>query len=183
MVLRASCGVIALLVALHVATDAKVFDLLRESNLPTWFSQAQFLAAGAVCAFVGLRDEYARTAWYLLAGVMTFFSLDEVAMIHERLEDRQGTELALLVVQPLAAVVIVAAIYRALRGRVVGRVLALLGVALGSLVLAQVSGAINHLAEPTGFVYDALAVIEEVGEMLTGTFVLVAAVTQSSKNA
>jgi hypothetical protein len=132
---------------------------------------------------VGLRDERAQTAWYLLAGVMTFFSLDEVAMIHERLEDRHGTELALLVVQPLAGVVIVAVIYGALRGRVVGRVLALLGAALGTLVLAHASGAINHLAEPTGFVYDALAVVEEVCEMLTGTFVLVAALTQSSKNA
>ena len=160
-----------------------MFDLLRESNLPTWFSQAQFLAAGAVCAFVGLRDEYARTAWYLLAGVMTFFSLDEVAMLHERVEDRQGADLAILVLEPLAGIAVVAAVYSALRGRVAGRVLSFLGAALASLVFAHAAGAINHAAEPTGFVYDILAIIEEVGEMLTGTFVLVAALTQSSKNA
>ena len=173
--------------ALHLVTNLQLFDLLRESNVPTWFSQAQFLAAGAVCAAVALRDDEARTAWLLLAATMTFFSFDEVAMIHERLEDRHGTEVALLVIQPLVGLVLIAVVYATLRGRVTGRVLEYLGAALVSLVMAHATSAVNGVAEPTGFVYDLLAVLEEVFEMLTGTLVLVAGLAglgpQSSKNA
>ena len=169
--------------AAHVLTDAKLFDLLRESNVPTWFSQAQFLAAGAACAAVAISEAPARTAWMLLAATMTFFSLDEVAMLHERLEHKSDTEFVVLVVQPLLGLVLVALIYRELRVGVTGRVLKLLGGGLVALVLAHASSAISSVTDPTGFVYDLLAVLEEVFEMLTGTFVLVAALAQSSKNA
>ena len=181
--LRASCVVIALLVAAHLVTDLKLFNLLEESNLPTWFSQAQFLLAAGACAVAATRDERARTAWLLLAAVMAFFSLDEVAMIHERLEDQGSVELALLVVEPLLGLALIAVVYTALRGRVDSRVLTLLGAAVVTLVLAQASSAINGVAEPTGFVYDLLAILEEVFEMLTGALVLVAALGQSSRNA
>lgn len=174
---------IALLVAAHLVTDLKLFDLLEESNLPTWISQAQFLAAAAACTAAALADQRARTAWLLLAAVMTFFSLDEVAMIHERLEDQASVEVGLLVVEPLLGIALVAVVYAALRGRVERRVLVLLGAAVVSLVLAQASSAINGVAEPTGFVYDLLAILEEVFELLSGTFVLAAALGQSSKNA
>ena len=172
-----------MLVAAHVLTDAKLFDLLRESNVPTWFSQAQFLAAGAACAAVAMSKAPARTAWILLAATMTFFSLDEVAMLHERLEHRSDTEFVVLVVQPLLGLLLVALIYRELRVGVTGRVLKLLGCGLVALVLAHASSAVSSVTDPTGFAYDLLAVLEEVFEMLTGTFVLVAALTQSSKNA
>jgi hypothetical protein len=181
--LRAACVVIVLLVAADLATDLKLFNMLEESNLPTWFSQAQFLLAAGACTAAGLRDARARTAWFLLAGVMTFFSLDEVAMIHERLEDQGSVEIALLVVEPLLGLALVAVVYAALRNRVEKRVLMILGAAVVSIVLAQACSAIAGVAEPTGFVYDALAILEEVFEMLTGTFVLVAALGQSSKNA
>lgn len=179
-VLRAACAVIALLVAAHLATDLKFFDLLEESNLPTWVSQAQFLLAAVACSAAALQDERARTAWLLLAAVMTFFSLDEVAMIHERLEDQGSVELALLVVEPLLGVALVAVVYGTLRGRVDRQVLLLLGAAVASLVLAQACSAINGVAEPTGFVYDLLAILEEVFELLSGTFVLAAALGPAS---
>ena len=117
LVFRAACAVIALLVAGHLVTDLKVFDLLEESNLPTWFSQAQFLLAAGACAAAALQDPRARTAWFLLAAVMTFFSLDEVATIHERLEAHASVELALLVVEPLLGLALIATVYAALRGR------------------------------------------------------------------
>jgi hypothetical protein len=174
--------VIALLVAAHLATDLKLFDLLEESNLPTWFSQAQFLLAAGACTAAALQDQRARTAWLLLAAVMTFFSLDEVAMIHERLEDHASVELALLVVEPLLGLALVAVVYTALRGRVDRGVLLLLGAAVLSLVLAQAASAINGVAEPTGFVYDLLAILEEVFEVLSGSFVLAAALARLSKD-
>ena len=174
---------IALLVAADLATDLKLFDLLEESNLPTWFSQAQFLLAAGACASAGMQDPQARRAWLLLAVAMTFFSLDEVAMIHERLEDHGSVELDLLVVEPLLGLALVAVVYGTLRGRVERRVLVLLGAAGVILVLAQASSAIDGVAEPDGFVYDLLATLEEVFEFLTGSFVLAAALGQSSNNA
>ncbi|MEA2387209.1 MAG: hypothetical protein QOJ22_1383 [Thermoleophilaceae bacterium] len=181
-VVYAACAVLALLVAAHLATDLKLFDLLEESNLPTWFSQAQFLLAAGACTAAALQDQRARTAWLLLAAVMTFFSLDEVAMIHERLEDHASVELALLVVEPLLGLALVAVVYTALRGRVDRGVLLLLGAAVLSLVLAQAASAINGVAEPTGFVYDLLAILEEVFEVLSGSFVLAAALARLSKD-
>ena len=180
-VLPAACAVIALLVGAHLVTDLKVFNLLEESNLPTWFSQAQFLLAAGACVAAAMRDEDARRGWLLLAGVSALFSLDEVAMIHERLEDQGSVELALLVVEPLLGVALVAVVYATLRGRVDRRVLVFLGAAVVSLALAQASSAINGVAEPTGFVYDLLAILEEVFEMLTGTLVLVGALGHPRK--
>ena len=180
-VLPAAFAVIALLVAAHLVTDLKVFDLLEESNLPTWFSQAQFLLAAGACIAAAMRDEHARPGWLLLAGVSALFSLDEVAMIHERLEDQGSVELALLVVEPLLGAALVAVVYATLRSRADTRVLLFLGAAVVSLALAQASSAINGVAEPTGFVYDLLAILEEVFEMLTGTLVLVGALRHAPK--
>lgn len=182
-VLPAACAVIALLVAAHLVSDLKVFNLLEESNLPTWFSQAQFLLAAGACIAAAMRDERTRTGWLLLAGVSALFSLDEVAMIHERLEDQGSVEIALLVVEPLLGIALVAVVYAALRGRADRRALLFLGAAVVALALAQASSAINGVAEPTGFVYDLLAILEEVFEMLTGTLILVGALGQSPDRA
>jgi hypothetical protein len=179
-VLRAACALIALLVAADLATHLTFFNVLEESNLPTWFSQAVFLLAAGACTVAALQDERARTAWLLLAAAMTFFSLDEVAMIHERIEDHGDIELALLGVEPLLGIALIVGVYAVLRSRVEKRVLLLLGAATLALVLAQVTSAIDGVAEPTGFVYDLLAILEEVFEMLTGTLVLVAALTQAA---
>jgi len=183
-----ACVTIAALVALHLATDSKIFDLYREANIPTWVSSAQFLLAGFVCIVCAVQDERAFRAWLVLAVPMTYFSLDEVAMIHERAEDHANIDLALLVFEPLIGLVLIAVVYSALRNVATKQVMMLLGGALVSLVLAQATSAIAEVADATGTAFDVLAILEEVFELLTGTFVLVAAMTQagigqSSKNA
>jgi hypothetical protein len=67
-------------------------DLNGEQNLPTWYSSVQwFLVAALLGVFawknVGMREA---GSWLLLAlpSVFLFFSLDEVAQIHEWLGDK-----------------------------------------------------------------------------------------------
>ncbi|MGH7586442.1 MAG: hypothetical protein ACREMH_09370, partial [Gemmatimonadales bacterium] len=65
------------------------FDLDREQNLPTWWSSAKLLAValvlGATCA--ARRSVDGRRAWLLAAGAVVALglSLDETALLHERL--------------------------------------------------------------------------------------------------
>ncbi|MBZ0271829.1 hypothetical protein K8I61_07310 [bacterium] len=68
-----------------------LFDLNAEANLPTWFS-CLLLAASATLAGLVAADRFRaheprRGAWVLLAGVLAFFSLDEIASIHESLDE------------------------------------------------------------------------------------------------
>jgi hypothetical protein len=175
VVLTAACVAIALLVAADLATGSSLFDLAAESNVPTWFSQAQFLLAGLACAEVAVDGENVRLMWSLVAFVMGFFSLDEVAKIHERIEDRAGDALALLVVEPVVGLALVLALYAVARGHLKGPPLVFLALAAAALVLAEGVAAVN------GDDYEALAITEEVFEMLTGTLVLVAALAVSPR--
>jgi hypothetical protein len=61
------------------------FDLDREQSLPTWFSSVQLLAVGILLARVAKTD--AESSIRRMAGIVAvafvFFSIDEVATIHE----------------------------------------------------------------------------------------------------
>ncbi len=69
----------------------------EESNVPTWFSSSQLLAIGLVLAALAVRDvRFRRPATWGLALVpllFTFLSLDETAMLHERLGDEMAASM------------------------------------------------------------------------------------------
>jgi len=80
-------------ILLHVVNElagvyAQMFNLDQEQNLPTWLSSAQFLCV-AVCAVLAgvLARGRVRTAWWALAAIFVFFSVDEVALVHEKLAE------------------------------------------------------------------------------------------------
>jgi hypothetical protein len=81
---------VAALTVLHVGNlltgrSVDVVDFEREANLPTWFSSMQFFAVG-LCAglLAGGSRGRPRLAWHATAAVFVFFSVDELATIHER---------------------------------------------------------------------------------------------------
>jgi hypothetical protein len=67
----------------------RFFDLDRESSLPTWYSSVQWFSVAALLAIFA-RHNFRRSqfkSWLLimLPGVFLAFSLDEIAMLHERI--------------------------------------------------------------------------------------------------
>jgi hypothetical protein len=178
------------LVGLHLiglAADSALLKLSAEDNIATWFSSAQFLLAGLAC-WVASRDTGpARTAWIALALILTAFSADEIARFHERFEEREGTDLAITVLEPVLALAVLGIVW-SIRRHIERQTAVLLAAAMGAIVTSQaISTAVEKL-EPTGAVLESLAMSEEIFEMLTGAFTLTAALVyigsrQSSKNA
>jgi hypothetical protein len=169
----------AVLVALHIparaADAAKIVRMDEEANLPTWFSSSQFLIAALACAALAASDAARRTAWGALGAVMLFFSLDEIAEIHERVEDKVGdADLALLVLQPLVGVAVLLVVWRGLStlGPQPRRFLLF---ALAAAVAAQAMSVVSGDEIPDDAFGYTIQALEEVFELLTGTFVLVAA--------
>jgi hypothetical protein len=132
----AVAAVVALAVAnllAHAAVDfvdrrvpsgwLRLFDLNREQNLPTWFSSALLLCGAFAAAAVAAVERAARAPftrhWQGLAFVMLYLSVDEAAVLHEstvlplrRLFDAGGVFAFTWIVPALAAVVILAIVYR-----------------------------------------------------------------------
>jgi hypothetical protein len=71
--------------------DLRAFDLNKEQTFPATFSGALLLAAGGLALLNGLvRSETAagRRWWIVLALVFAFLGLDEIAALHEAVQDR-----------------------------------------------------------------------------------------------
>jgi hypothetical protein len=89
----------AVVVALHVVNElagfyAQMFNLDEEHNLPTWLSSVQFLGVGIAAGALASRSEArVRLASFVLAAVFVYFSLDEVALVHEKLAEHVREEL------------------------------------------------------------------------------------------
>ena len=68
-----------------------MFNLDEEENLATWLASAQFLAVAAVAGLLArLRTGRIRLAALALALVFAYFSLDEVALVHEKLAEHSS---------------------------------------------------------------------------------------------
>lgn len=68
---------------------ANMFNVGKESNVPTWFSSSQFLLLGLVCGSICLLKKYLYPGnrfaylWLVCAVGAVFLSVDESALIHE----------------------------------------------------------------------------------------------------
>ncbi|MDQ3212108.1 MAG: hypothetical protein M3Q85_05505 [Acidobacteriota bacterium] len=66
---------------------ARLVNVTREGNLPTWYQSTMLLACAALLAVIGRartqsEDPFARH-WIILAGLFLYISVDEAAAIHE----------------------------------------------------------------------------------------------------
>ncbi len=174
-----------------LGTDWQLVKLGEENNIPTWFSSVQLFAIAAVLSPIVVRDAQ-RTrprTWILgiVPGLFAFLSLDEVAMIHERIGAALKTDLGIgtglrtgpwmLVFLPLVGVlVLISAVVFSpyLRGRRDVLVLAVAGLFLYGLSAAGFEGIANFVAEDS-LVTKLLGFIEEIGEMLAANIIFWAA--------
>jgi hypothetical protein len=67
---------------------ARVFSLGGEKNVASWFSSFLLLVAAALLAYIANRQPgESRAHWSWLSAVFLFLSVDESAVLHERLLD------------------------------------------------------------------------------------------------
>ncbi len=165
-----------------------IFRLSGESNVPTWWSSMQLMLIGLALAVVGYfafdRQRIRTWAAWLPAMLFLFLSLDEVAMIHERIGHavgpkslRTGMWVPMLAPLFIIAVGIVAyAVWPLLRDKpaVIARFLAGFAVFLFSAVGLEMLG--NLFADNSIGVHIEV-ILEETGEMIGGTILLWAAVS------
>ena len=156
----------------RVTVDA---ELLRigEQSLWTWVTSTLF-AASALSALgvMVLQVHGARWPWAAMAGLMLALSADEVAVIHERLEEA-SSQLSFLVLQPLLALAAVGLFIRLMHA-LEGDSRGWLGLAAGALVLAQLGSTLVAEIGVPHAVEVGQAISEELLEMLVPAFVLAA---------
>jgi hypothetical protein len=71
--------------------DLRVFDLNKEQTFPAMFSGILLLGAGALALLNGVvrcSDPRDRRWWLILALVFAFLGIDEIAALHEAVQDR-----------------------------------------------------------------------------------------------
>lgn len=192
LVLVFGFGVLAISLASLVAfAMGGHWDLLKlgeESNLSTWFSSTQLSLIGLVLATIAMRDVDSRQiATWSIALVPFFFfflSLDEVAMLHERLgawvgaSSGLGAELRtgpwMFVFAPLAGLLALAAaasFWPYLRHRPDALLLFAAGITLLACSAVGLEFAANFVEEGS-LLQKALGFLEEIGEMAAGTLML-----------
>lgn len=183
---------VAAVVAFVVGGEWDLLKVGEESNLPTWFSSIQLFVIGLVLGTIALRDiERRRPETWTLAAVpllFWFLSLDEVAMLHERIGNLIQAETGLgsgwrtgpwmfffLPLIGLLALVAAWQFWPYLRGR--REAIGLLGVGLAVLVFAAVGleFTANFVAEGS-LAHKGLGFAEEYGEMVAATLMLWGAV-------
>jgi hypothetical protein len=176
----AGAAAVLALIALHVVNTATVgvqlFDLNEEQNLPSWASSFGFTLAGLAGLTIGL-GERAMRPWLAIGALMLAFSLDDVAMLHERFEKLSHEGAALLVIEPLFVlgfVVVFVAAVRTLAGRLPRLLFA---GAILALVLAQVASSAGFVREHVPVPLGVIVVFEEGAELAVSALLL-AAMTQ-----
>jgi len=154
--------------------DLRVFDLNKEQTFPATFSGALLLAAGGLALLNGLvrsRSAADRRWWIVLALVFAFLGLDEIAALHEAIQDRVNVW-----GQAVLAPIVVVGIYawwvalRQLRNQPPAATLFLAGA--GAWIVSQLIDA--GFNEHWGWTVVPEEVFEMVGSALFGLALLVA---------
>ncbi|MFN2418270.1 MAG: hypothetical protein ABR593_05015 [Candidatus Limnocylindria bacterium] len=188
---RLAFGMDALLVALHLANALPIpplasptllFDLGVEGNLPTWWASTQLWTAAALLGF-GARRRGGHPASYAMAALIGAFSLDEVSRLHERLGAATRSELlpvtglwpVLLAPAALLVLGVSGWLARSTWRRDPAGAVWLGGGILGLLVSAAGIEMIVNFLSLGGDAHFAQVLVEEAGELISGTLILAGA--------
>ncbi len=177
---------VAYLLQEFVFTSVVFLGADREANAYAWAgSVATFGAAFAVLVLYGLQRQ---VGLLVLALILTYFSLDDVATLHERLalraEDSFGLPedswraiwIVAYVPLLLVTVVLLIAVARSATPRVRRFILAGLGL-LGLALVAEASTALSLGGLTDGHAFDAIETALEEGAELVGWIFIAAALT------
>jgi hypothetical protein len=170
-----------------VANLVRVFNINRESSIPTWYSSALLLGCSAVLGIIAAAKRVAHEPytihWTALALIFLYMSIDETASIHEKFTEPLQVVLNptshlyfawVIVAVPL--VVIFALAYLKFLFHLPPRVrnlFALAGVIYvgGALVVESISANQWYWDGGTSLLYSAMGTLEELFEMF-GTILL-----------
>jgi uncharacterized integral membrane protein len=172
--LIAACVLIALHGINAVTVEHDLLDLNTEQNVPSWATTFAFTVAGLLSLGLGACGREYRP-WLLIGLLMLAFSLDDVAMLHERFEANTHESFALLVLEPLIALGILVLFAWAAR-TVKGLSRLLLVGTVVALVLAQAGSSLGSESESVPIPLSILIVIEEGSELLMGVLLAAAVV-------
>lgn len=181
------------LLALIVITDDtsgglkeafRFVDAHLESNGSTWVNASLWLIAAAVAGYVSIHAKLHRRTWKFFTAVCIYFSLDETALLHERLnvvfkdfgESLPIATYAWIIPGAIIAALIVVVLLRLVvslprlsrNGLFIGGILFVIG-ALG----LDAIGGLSFLASGYSSLFVVLATMEEALEM-TGVAILIA---------
>lgn len=178
-------------VSFLIDADVEILKVGEESNLPTWYSASQLFTIGLILSAIAFRDTEGRglrsRALVAVPGLFFFLSLDEIAMIHERLGAWLqtfgiGTDMRtapwMFIYLPLIAVlggIALWSFWPYLRGRRDVLVLGFLGVALFGFSAVGLES-VSNFTPDGGYQQKGLGFAEEYGEMLAGSLLLWSAV-------
>ena len=176
-VLAAIAGLSAAFLGLHGVNRVTVdVEILRigEQTVWTWLGSMLFAASAlSALGFMALQRRGTRWPWAVMAVLMLALSVDEVATVHERVEEEGGSSLSLLVLQPLVAIAAVALFVRLLRALDrEARVWVVL--AAVALVIAQAGSTLDSEVDLPYALHEAWRVAEELLELLVPAFILAA---------
>ncbi len=164
------------------------FDLNAESNIATWYASTSLFVCSLFLAVVWLSERRRHTRfhshWFGLSVILLAFSVDEIACLHEKLNDPVRSLLGVggffrfaWVIPGLVFVFFVLVSYRRFYGSLPQTTRRKLGLAAavyfaGSLGLEMVGGKWSEQYGRSGFGYGALTGAEELFEMV-GVFLLI----------
>ena len=157
------------------STWDRLFNLVNEKTIPTFFSGA-LLLAGGLCSLIAARVRLhgERGLWIAFGALLVLMSADEVVQIHERIETWTGVDWE----QPYAVVALGAAViwFKILR-RVdpLPRALLIIG-AICWAISFGLEDAEYDSADDRVSAFTTLAISEEVLEMIGSTLFLLALV-------
>jgi hypothetical protein len=169
--LAVAAGFVALHIVNRLTIDSELLNINEEQNIPSWGSTFIFTVAGLIALVAGAE----RRVWLAVGVVMVAFSLDDVAMLHERFEEDTDESLALLEIEPLMALAVVVVFAFAFRAATRLSRYMLLGGVL-ALFVAQGTSSVGFLRDELGIPLGLLVIVEEGSELLAGVLVAAAAV-------
>lgn len=168
------------------------FNVNRESNIPTWYSTLLLLTCAVLLGIIALAQQQSGKAgarhWKGLALIFLYLSLDETAVIHEKLTIPLQESLHVTgflyfgwVLAGAAVVVAVGLIYARFIFRLPPPtrrlfILAALLYVGGALVVEAISANQWYQTDSESLLFSAIGTIEELGEML-GTVVFIYALS------
>ena len=157
----------------RLTVDVEVLRI-GEQTLWTWLTSTLFAASAlSSLGFMALQPPGRRWAWAAVAALMLVLSVDEVATVHEQLEDEVGSQFSFFLLQPLLALAAVALFVRLMRA--LDREARLwVALAAAALVLAQAGSTLSAEAGLPEAANTAQAIAEELLEMLVPAFILAA---------
>jgi hypothetical protein len=163
-------------------TMVRLFNINRESSVPTWYSSSILLAAAALLLVIARYKSRTNTPyaghWWGLLLIFLYFSLDESAVIHEKLTEPlqdalqpQGVLYFAWIIVGIAFVLVFALAYVRfwlhLPSGMRWRFLLAAALYIGGAVVIEGIGA-NRWYEDDGtsLIYSTIGTIEEIFEML-----------------